>query len=172
MAAMQPVEKESRPLAPASHVLTWYCLGTLAAIGIGALAAMLNLAGYAPVGILPIGVGVALGAILFGLAAITQVNCRKRLIVGAMALAMVSVLTEHVWLYRDFRRQWHEARANSPHLAMFRPETPWSLREYAAHEATPQQLVLWSFDAALIVATSAATVAYANRHLRTIPQTK
>ena len=87
-------------------------------------------------------------------------------------LAIVAILAEHAWLYRDFRRQWHESRAKSPQLAMFRPETPWSAREYFAHEATPQQLILWSIDGAIITAATVATVTYANRFLHPIPHTK
>jgi hypothetical protein len=135
------------------------------------MAAILNLAGYSPVGLLPVGIGITLGSILTGLAAATGVTCRK-LLIGAAILAIVAVLAEHAWLYRDFRRQWHESRAKSPQLAMFRPEKPWSPREYFSHEATPQQLMLWSFDAALITAASVATVAYANRFRHTISHTE
>lgn len=150
----------------------WYALGALAAIAVGLLAAILNLAGYSPVVLLPVGVGIALGAMLAGLAAATGVSCRKRLLVGAAALAIVAILAEHSWLYRDFRRQWHEARAKSPQLAMFRPEAPWSPTEYFSHEATSQQLLLWTIDSALITIATVATAAYANRLLHAIPNTK
>jgi len=138
----------------------------MAAIAIGGLAATIHLAGFAPVGVLPLGVGLALGAILTGLAAVTRVTCGKRLIVGAALLAIVAALAEHAWLYRDFRRQWHEARAKSPHIAMFRPETPWSPAEYFAHEASPGRVALWCVDAALVTAATVGTVLGSRRLLQ------
>jgi hypothetical protein len=124
---------------------------------------MIHRSDHAPVGILSLGVGLGLGAILTGLAAARHVTCRRRLIIGAALLAIVAVLAEHAWLYRDFRRQWHEARAQSPHIALFRPEAPWSPTEYFAHEASPGRVVLWCADAALVTAATVGTVAVARR---------
>ena len=64
---------------------------------------------------------------------------RRSLILGTILLAILTVLAEHTWLYLDFRRQWQEAREKSPQVAIFRPESPWSLQEFFAIEATPQR---------------------------------
>ena len=85
------------------------------------------------------------------------------LTIGAAGFALLAALAQHAWLYHDFRRQWHEARASSAQIAMFRQETPWSPAEYFAHEFTPKRAGLWVLDAALIVAGSVATVAVMKR---------
>jgi hypothetical protein len=137
----------------------------MVAIGLGGIAAALTLAGFARVGILPAVVGSALGAALIGLAAATRVTCGKRLMIGAFMLAIVAALAEHAWLYFDFRREWHRGRAESPQIAMFRPESPWSPADYFRHQATPQNLTLWCADAAIVVAAAVGTVAVGRRIL-------
>ena len=141
----------------------WYLLGSAAAVAVGWVAATINLSGRAPVGILPIGVGLALGTTLSVLAALMRVPAAKRLWAGAALLAILAVLAEHAWLYGDFRRQWHAARAKSPQVAMFRPESPWTPVEYLAHEFTPGRAVLWTVDAALMIAATAGTVSLGQR---------
>ena len=141
----------------------WYTAGFLAAVAVAWLAAIIHVSGHAPIGLLSLGVGIALGAILTGIAASQRLAGGRRLVAGTVILALVAVLAEHAWLYRDFRRQWHEARARSPEAALFRPETPWSPREYFAHELTPQRAALWWIDAALITAAAAGTVAVMRR---------
>jgi hypothetical protein len=141
---------------PRSSLLTWFAAGALAAVASGFVAARLNLWGLAPIGLLPIAVGCLLGAILGWLAAFAGVKCRVRLILGTIVLAAVTALAEHAWLYLDFRRQWHEARANSAEVALFRPETPWSPMEYFTREASSGRWALWFTDAAMI--TSAAVL--------------
>jgi hypothetical protein len=148
-----PVE-DSRPR---SSLLTWYAAGALAAVASGFVAARLNLWGLAPVGLLPVAVGCLLGAILGWLAAFAGVKCRVRLILGTIVLAAVTVLSEHAWLYLDFRRQWHEARATSAEVALFRPETPWSPGEYFTREASAGRWALWLTDAAIITAAAVVT---------------
>ena len=97
------------------------------------LAALVHASGHAPIGLVSLAVGIGLGAILDRIAAAQRVAGRRRLIIGTILLAIVTVLAEHTWLYLDFRRQWHESREKSPQVAMFRPESPWSPREYFAH---------------------------------------
>jgi len=141
----------------------WYAGGVVVAVVLGWIAAAFHAAGRAPIGILPLGVGLALGAILSGIAAILRVAGRSRLIAGAAILALVAVLAEHAWLYQDFHRQWQEARASSAEVAMFRPEAPWSLAEYFSREASPARTALWALDATLITAAAVATVAILQR---------
>jgi hypothetical protein len=131
--------------------------GIVAAAALGLIAAKLNVAGFAPVGLLPLAVGIALGAVVSWLAG-GGVICRKRLVFATILLAILTVFAEHAWLYRDFCRQWREARASQAQVAMFRSEMPWSPREYFASEATPGRVALWCVDAALIVAAAVATV--------------
>jgi hypothetical protein len=143
--------------------LSFVC-GVAAAVALGWLAAKLNVAGFAPVGLLPLAIGIALGGMVGRFATAAGIVSTKRLILTAVLLAIVVVLTEHAWLYRDFCRQWREARTNQAQVAMFRAETPWSPSEYFANEATPGRVALWCIDAALIVVAAVATV-WMSRHL-------
>jgi hypothetical protein len=139
-------------------MLLWYAAGVIAAIVIAWVGALVHASGYAPIGLISLGVGVALGAAVGILAAVQRVACRKRMIVGTLLVALVAVLAEHAWLYHDFRRQWHEAREKSPQVAMFRAASPWSPREYFERELTPQRATLWIADAVLIATGAVATV--------------
>jgi len=139
-------------------ILIWYLAGAIAAISVAWLAAKLNIAGVAPIGILSLAVGALLGAVLGGIATLTHVTCRKQLVVGAIVLSILAVLSEHAWLYRDFRRQWHEARAANAHVAMFRPVEPWSPDEYLGRELSSGRGVYWCMDAMLVVSAAVVTV--------------
>jgi hypothetical protein len=114
---------------------------------------------------MPVGVGIVLGVILGWLALWCRVSCRTRLVSGTVALALVTVLTEHAWLYHDFRRQWQESRARSAEVAMFRPEKPWSPTEYFSREATAGRTALWAVDATLIVVAAVVSAATTTRRL-------
>jgi hypothetical protein len=137
----------------------------LAAVVVGLIAARFHRSGIAPVGLLSIAVGCMLGAVLGWLAKFFAVNCRTRLVLGTLALAAVTILAEHAWLYHDFRRQWHEARANSAEVALFRPETPWSPAEYFAREASEGRWALWLSDAAIITAAAIAATLMVQRRI-------
>jgi hypothetical protein len=150
-------------------MLIWYGAGTIAAIVIAWLAALVHASGHAPIGLISLAVGVALGAILTKIAAVQRVAVAKRLIIGTILLAILAVTAEHTWLYLDFRRQWHEAREKSPQMAMFRPESPWSPREYFAIEATPEHAALWCVDALVILAGAVGTVVTLSKTLSLQP---
>jgi ABC-type uncharacterized transport system permease subunit len=139
-------------------MLIWYGAGAVAAIAIAWLAALVHASGHAPLGLISLAVGIALGAVLKQIAATQQVTGRRRLIIGTLLLAIVAVLAEHTWLYLDFRRQWQEAREKSPQVAIFRPESPWSPREFFLNEATPQRTAVWCIDALIIIASAVGTV--------------
>jgi hypothetical protein len=145
-------------------MLMWYLTGAAAAFLVAWLAAMLHIAGKAPLGIISLAVGIVLGAVLSAVAATdkrwqaSRVAARSHLVVGTALLALLAVLAQHAWLYRDFRRQWHEARARSAAVAMFRPESPWSPVRYLAHELTPERAALWALDAALIIGAAVCVV--------------
>jgi ABC-type uncharacterized transport system permease subunit len=143
--------------------MLWYAVGLIAAIAVGWLAAVVHGAGHAPIGILSLAVGIALGIILCRIAATLRVAGSPRLVVGAILLALVTVLAQHAWLYHSFRQQWHKARTESAEVAMFRPETPWSPSEYFSRELTPQRAALWCVDAALITAAAVGTVVLLDR---------
>ena len=139
-------------------MLIWCGAGVVAAIVVAWFAALVHASGHAPVGLVSLAVGILLGAALSGLAAALRIAGIRRLVVGAVVLAIVAVFAEHAWLYLDFCRQWQAERAKSAAVAMFRPEAPWSPAEYFSHEATHQQLMLWGLDSALITLSAAGTV--------------
>lgn len=147
----------------AAGMLLWYAGGVVAAILVGWLAAWIHSHARAPVGITSMGVGMALGAALSAVAVKLRVVARPAVVGGAVVLALITVLAEHGWLYREFRRQWHEARGQSPHVAMFRDQSPWSARQYFTHEASPRRIALWCVDVALITASAAGTVWWLRR---------
>jgi hypothetical protein len=132
--------------------------GVLAAVAAGWIAARLNVAGFAPVGLLPLVIGMAVGSAVFWLSRQCGMPGGTRLLVAAGLVAILTVLAEHAWLYRDFCRQWREARASQPQVAMFRAEQPWSPAAYFKDEATPWRMVLWSVDAVVLVLSTVATI--------------
>src|SRR5688572_11783175 len=84
----------------------FYLAGLIAAVVIAWLAALAHRSGHAPIGLVSVGVGIALGAILAILAATQRVAGKRWPIVGALVLAFVAVIAQHAWLYIDFRREW------------------------------------------------------------------
>jgi hypothetical protein len=133
-------------------------LGCIVAVAVAKIGAALHRSGNAPVGLLSIGVGVALGGALAVIAATSSIGSTKHLLLATLVIAMLTAFTEHAWMYSDFRRQWREARERSPQVAMFRSERPWSVSEYFSREATPQRIAIWITDLALIASSATATV--------------
>jgi hypothetical protein len=144
-------------------ILRWYLGGIIAGATIGWIAAKCHQSGLAPVGLLSLGVGLALGYVLAKLAASTNIFCHKRLAVGAVVFALVTVFAEHTWLYHDFRRQWQDARDTNAQVALFRPAEPWSPAEYFHHEVASGRIALWCVDATLIVASAVGVALFQNR---------
>jgi hypothetical protein len=130
----------------------WYVCGLALAAAVGWLAARCHLAGWAPIGIVSLAVGIAIGLGAVKFASLLGVGGRSRLVIGACLFALVTIFAEHAWLYRDFRRQWREVRDANPRVAIFRPETPWTPVEYLQFEATGPRVTLWCIDAVLILA--------------------
>jgi hypothetical protein len=147
----------------------WYVGGMVAAIAVGWIAALCHSYGIAPVGIISIVIGLLLGTALSTLAAIQRIAGARKLVIGTTLLALLTVVAQHAWLYHDFRRQWHDERAKSPQVAMFRPEEPWSPQEFFAHEATPKRVTLWLVDAALIIGTAVTVVLIRQRTSSPLP---
>lgn len=143
----------------------WVLAGLLASVGIAWLAAKLHSAGFAPVVLLPLGVGVALGAAITWLAQQLRQPRLGSVLLIVLLSSIVVVVAEHAWLYQEFRQEWHEALRADPRVALFRPREPWSIGAYFRHEATPQQVVLWSVDAALIIIGSLAAALLLHRQL-------
>jgi hypothetical protein len=147
----------------------WYVSGFVVAAATGWVVTQFHSAGFAPFGLISVGAGLALGAVLGALATTLRVADRSQLVIGTMIFAVVTAFAQHAWLYLDFRRQWHEARAASPEVALFRPEAPWSPAEYVARELTPGRAALWALDGALIVAAALGVVFWLQRrcmHIR------
>jgi hypothetical protein len=136
----------------------FYLLGLIAAIAVAWIGGAIHQSGHAPLGLVSIGVGAALGAILATIAATLRVAGRRSRFIATLVFASVTILAQHAWLYASFRREWHEGRENSPRVAMFRDESPWTPWEYMAHEATRKRVTLWCVDAVLIMAIAFGTV--------------
>jgi hypothetical protein len=167
-------------MMPRGALFMWYFGGMLAAVAIGWFAARLHAAGIAPVGLMSLLIGAMLGAALAALAAsqltasdpaASQLAASRAprlgvvvlagscpLVIGTILLALVTILAEHAWLYRDFRRQWQDARAESAEVALFRPEQPWSPHEYFAWELSSGRAALWALDAVLVIAAAVTVV--------------
>ncbi len=140
----------------------FYVAGSIAAIVVAWFASLIHASGHAPLGLVSLGVGIALGAAVRVIAANQRVVRRKRLIIGTVLFAIFTVVAEHAWLYLDYRREWYDQSAKSPPVAIFRAE-PLSLVEYFAHEWSPQNGALWGVDAALIIVSAVATASVLHR---------
>ncbi len=136
----------------------WFLGGVAAGAAIGWIAARCHASGIAPVGLVSLGAGLALGYVLSKLAAATGMAVSKRLLLGVAAFALVAVFVEHAWLYWDFRRQWQEARLANPQVALFREAEPWTPAEYLWREVSTARIGLWCVDAALVVAGAVGVV--------------
>ncbi|HEX4412586.1 MAG TPA: hypothetical protein VH107_03090 [Lacipirellulaceae bacterium] len=145
---------------PKKPLLLWLALGAIAAGVVAWIAAQVHLSGHAPVGLVSVAVGALLGIALAWLAGIAGIYCKWRLVVGTLLLAACTVVAEHAWLYRDFRRQWQEAREKSTTVAMLRSETPPGPDVYFTHEWNPG---LWISDAAIIIVVGVGTVVFLRR---------
>ncbi len=143
-------------------LLFWLLFGTIAAIGVGWVAALVHASGHAPIGLTSLGVGALLGVLLGRLAAMLRIAGPAPLVVGTLLLAIFTILAEHAWLYRDFRGQWREARTKSAAVAMFRSDTPPGPRDYFAREFNAP---LWCLDAT-IIASAAVGIAIVLRRDR------
>jgi hypothetical protein len=143
--------------------LIWLLSGTIAAIAVGWVAALIHASGHAPIGLVSLGVGALLGAALFKLAAMLRVAGLWPLILGTLLLAIVTIAAEHAWLYRDFCGQWQEARMKSAAVAMFRDENPPSPRVYFTREVNAR---LWLADAAMISTAAVGVVMVGRRYWR------
>jgi hypothetical protein len=149
-----------------------FILGVVAAVVLAWMSAQVHASGRAPVGLVSIAVGVVVGAIFAKVAAARRgdsnspVLSTRRLVVAVTVVALVTVLAQHAFLYGEFRRQWHEARARSPHAALFQSkefaaDSPASPVEYFTREATAESIALWCVDAALVVGAAGATMWWA-----------
>jgi ABC-type uncharacterized transport system permease subunit len=143
--------------AISNKLSNWVGGGWIAAMGVGSVAAMVHLSGHAPLGLVSLGVGVGLGLILGILAARLQITARKHTILLTVLLACVAVISQHAFIYGDFRRQWRES-LRSPQVAMFRSEKPLSPIQYFSHEVTPERIALWCLDAGIIITCSVFVV--------------
>jgi hypothetical protein len=133
----------------------------VAAIVVGWLSAVIHASGHAPVGLTSFFVGALLGVVVGAIAGSFKLRRARTLAVGAIAFALITIIAEHAWLYRDYCRQWEEARTRSVAAATFPNATPPTITEWFKHEWSP---LLWLTDAALITITAAATTLSASRY--------
>jgi ABC-type uncharacterized transport system permease subunit len=144
-----------------ASVLVWCELSALSAIAISWLSAQIHASGHAPVGLTSFFVGALLGIVVGAIAASLKIRSVRTLIIGAIAFALITIVAEHAWLYRDYCRQWEEARTRSVAAATFPNATPPTMAEWFNHE---WNLLHWLTDAALITITAAATSVSASRY--------
>jgi hypothetical protein len=152
----------------------FYTLGLLSAVAIAWLAAAIHASGRAPIGLISVAVGAILGTAVIAIAVMLRSPQRpglRRLILATIALSLITILAQHAWLYLEYRRQWHEARASSPHAALFRSQqfqsdAPVSPSEYFWREATPRRITLWCLDATIIVVSAAGTCIVLHNQLK------
>ena len=148
----------SRPTA--AQLGSWLALGIGSAMLLGIIAARLQLAGVAPIGVFSLATGAVLGAVLLSLAYACGMAEQKKLLAWVGVLALGAIAAEHGWLYRDYCRQWHEVRQQQPQLTLFRSEpAPKSILSYLADEASLPRIFLWLGDAALLTAAAVSIVA-------------
>jgi hypothetical protein len=133
-------------------------------VAIAWLSAALNSHGISPVGLMSIGLGVVLGVALFQLAQWQGLIKWKMLLWAAVLLTAVNIVAQHAWLYQNFRSGWRSARAANAQVAMFRPEEPWSPREYLQHELQAGSLPYWCLDAIVILISTLLTLRLLNNH--------
>jgi hypothetical protein len=164
--AMSASSRSPSLLVSRSPCLLFCIAGLAAAAALGWVGAMLSLNKTAPVGLVPLGIGLALGLVLIGLAEVARTKERRLMLIGAVAFAIFTVFAQHAWLYQAYRQQWKKDRIERPAVALFRSETsPLSLTAYFQREVSfsPGQTALWALDAALILVATVTIITLNNR---------
>jgi hypothetical protein len=141
--------------------LMWFFLGAFAALCIGWLSAQIHASGHAPVGLTSFGIGAWLGVASGAIAASKRIGRAKSIVIGTVVFALITIMSEHAWLYRDYCRQWQEERTRSVAAATFPNAAPPTISEWLKHEWNP---LLWLTDAVVITITAAATAVSASRY--------
>jgi hypothetical protein len=134
----------------------WFAAGLAVALALAWVVAMLHGAFTAPLGLVSIGFGLVLGIALAAIAMLLNLRSQRTLMVGTCILTAIAILAQHAWLYVEFRREWHRARAITPEIAMFRPEAPWSPAEYFGNELKSGRALIWCLDALCIAVPAIA----------------
>jgi hypothetical protein len=143
----------------------WYAAGLFVSIAVAWVSAVLHASVRLPVGVISIGVGLELAVALSTLSMLMKACLDRRLIIGTLALAAITALAQHAWLYIDFQTQWLTALADSPKFSTFEDEIPTPY-EYFAHELTPARAALWCLDAVLIISSAVGGVLFLERRRR------
>jgi hypothetical protein len=125
----------------------WFAAGFAVALALAWVVAKLHAAFTAPLGLVSIGFGLIFGIALAAIAMLLNLRSQRALFVGTCVLTAVAIVAQHAWLYVEFRREWHRARATTPEIAMFRPEAPWSPAEYFGNELKAGRAPVWWLDA-------------------------
>src|SRR5262249_11472180 len=112
-------------------------LSAVAAIAIAWLAAQIHASGRAPVGLTSFGIGALLGIASGAIAAGQRLRNAKTIAVGTVVLALITIVAQHAWLYRDYCRQWQEERTRSVAAATFPNASPPTITEWFKHEWSP-----------------------------------
>ena len=142
----------------------WLACGAGWGVFLAWLSVRLQKSGFAPVGVLSLLIGLALGAGLWGLLRWLQFGHRRGALAGTLLLAAGVVGGEHTFAYCDYRVSFERAMQSDPKLAFARASNPAmqprTFAEYMHWEDNRGRLWLWGIDAVLIALASTFVVAW------------
>jgi len=131
----------------------WLCAvfisGTLIAVG----SAALQRVEISPIVLLSLLCGAVLGFVAVFAASVLDIRSRWLLLLGTLAAGIFLTVGQHYFLHRFAVRDWQQAQAKEPQLALFRPPPPNDLQDYLRQESKGR-LAYWLLDGAIITATA------------------
>lgn len=142
--------------------LAWLASGAVVAVVLAWLSLQLQTAGFAPVGLLSLLLGAALGGVLVGLLRLLGIGHRPTLLGGSLLLAFALAGSQHWLAYQADRARFDEALEQHPTFAFAQASgTEFGARtfgEYLQLEAHAGRRWLWILDAGLIALAAVAIV--------------
>lgn len=136
---------------------SWFLPTAVAAIAMARISVWLQQVGLAPILVVPLLVGAAVGLLASMLAGQSGESSRVRLAVGLVVSALLMAAASHGFFYLDYCRQFEANVLNEPKVQLWalqdpdfqpRPHTLWKFLGASALENWP----LWIADAAAMIA--------------------
>lgn len=126
---------------------------------------------WAPLGVFPLLVGAALGAVVVGLTLLAAPQQRGTLLAGTLLLTFVTVISEHYFFFRIETLNRHAAlevaKAKNPAaraVQMPPPELgPAAFVQFIKSRAEPSRVAFWAVDALLVALAATLTVSFGAR---------
>ena len=115
---------------------------------------------FSPLGLFPLLIGAALGALLCGLVQIASLRDLRLVLFGTVLVALLAAAAEHVFFYWD-RRSEHLRKAleaGIPEEVISRPTFPEYMRRQA--DLDDMKIPLWIGNAVLMVAAASGMVVW------------